>query len=305
MEKKETLEDYYAHSYKKIPEDLLSSTGVVAHFNILKRKNCFTALNFLRRDYYKIVLTKGKAVLFTEKGEVMIDKPALFFANRSIRYGWQNLDSEQEGYTCLFNEYFVTPSLRKSFRKLFSLFKEDIYPFLFLEEAQYQQVQQYFSLMQNEYYSNFPFRDSMLQDLLNLIIYTGIKIKTSDHKKHPENQPQDLVARFMELLDNQFPIESPTASLKLTSPADFAEFLHIHVNHLNHSIKSQTGKTTSGLIQERILAEAMNLLQFSDWRIFEIANSLGFEYPQHFNAFFKKHMEISPKQYKTKITENL
>ncbi|MGS2739288.1 helix-turn-helix domain-containing protein [Sinomicrobium sp. M5D2P17] len=305
MEGKETLEEYYAHSFKQIPDDLLSASGAVAHFNILKRDNCFTALSFTRRDYYKIVLTRGNAVLYTEKGEVIIDKPALFFSDRSIRYGWQNVGDGQDGFTCLFNEYFASPGLRKAFRKLFSLFQEDIYPFLFLTNAQYRQLEQYFTLMRNEYCSNFTYKDRMLRDLLNLIIYTGIKIKTSDNKEFPGIHHRDLVTRFMETLDNQFPIESPTASLKIKTPADYADLLHIHVNHLNHSVKAQTGKTTSELIRERILTEAMNLLRYSDWRIFEIGNSLGFEYPQHFNSFFKKHIGISPKQYKLGVPANI
>lgn len=298
MEAKETLEEYYIRLCKPVPPEFGIYGANAAHFNILKRGNCFTTLNFARRDYYKIVLTRGKALLQTEKGEVLIDKPALFFSDRNIRFGWENLPEDQEGFTCLFNEYFITTTIRQSFRKLFSLFKDDVYPFLFLNDMQYEHLHQYFSSMQREYCSNFNDKDLLLKDLLNLVIYTAIKIKTTSMPLDSGIHQQDIVTRFMDLLDNQFPIESPVPGLQLRTPAHFADSLHIHVNHLNHSLKVQTGKTTSDWIKERILTEAVNLLLYSGWRISEIANGLGFEYPQHFNTFFKKHMGYSPRQYK-------
>ncbi|SFW52666.1 Helix-turn-helix domain-containing protein [Sinomicrobium oceani] len=305
MEEKETLEQYYSRSFKKVPDDLLASSGSVAHFNIIKRQNCLQLLGFSRRDYYKVVLTRGNAVLYTEKGEVTIDRPSLFFSDRNIRYGWKNIGDGHDGYICLFNEYFASAELRKAFRKLFLLFKDDMYPFLFLTDEQYHKLEQYFVLMRNEYCDNFGYKNLMLRDLLNLVIYTGIKIKTSDHKEFPEVYPQDLAERFMELLDNQFPVESPVTSLQAKTPARFADLLHVHVNHLNHSVKLQTGKTTSQLIRERVLTEAMSLLRYSDWRIYEIGNSLGFEYPQHFNSFFRKLTGTSPKQYRSEVTAHL
>lgn len=87
MEAKETLEEYYIRLCKPVPPEFGIHGANAAHFNILKRGNCFTTLNFARRDYYKIVLTRGKALLQTEKGEVLIDKPALFFSDRNIRFG--------------------------------------------------------------------------------------------------------------------------------------------------------------------------------------------------------------------------
>jgi AraC-like DNA-binding protein len=86
--------------------------------------------------------------------------------------------------------------------------------------------------------------------------------------------------------------------VRLRNPGDFAELLHVHVNHLNHTLRKLTGKSTSVIIQERILEEAKDLLKNSDWNISEIANSLGFEYVQHFSQFFKKYTQNSPGEYR-------
>jgi AraC-like DNA-binding protein len=46
------------------------------------------------------------------------------------------------------------------------------------------------------------------------------------------------------------------------------------------------------------MAEALSLLRNTDWTIAEIAESLGFDYPQHFHNFFKKQTGLGPREYR-------
>jgi AraC-like DNA-binding protein len=96
-----------------------------------------------------------------------------------------------------------------------------------------------------------------------------------------------LTAVFSELLERQFPIESPSQQFALRSAKDFAEQLNVHVNHLNRAIKLSTGKTTTGQISERLAREAKALLKHTHWNIAEISYSLGFEEPAHLTIFSK------------------
>jgi AraC family transcriptional activator of pobA len=70
----------------------------------------------------------------------------------------------------------------------------------------------------------------------------------------------------------------------------------VHVNHLNRVVRDATGKTTSQHLSERLLLEATDLLQHSNWSIADIADALGFAYPSYFNKFFKKHTGCTPLQ---------
>ena len=110
------------------------------------------------------------------------------------------------------------------------------------------------------------------------------------------NAASRVSSLFLELLERQFPIDSPTLVLKLKNPADYAASLSVHINHLNRSVKEVTGKTTSAHIASRIIREAKALLQHTDWNISAIACSLGFEYPSYFTLFFKKHTGMAPTQ---------
>ncbi|MES2486305.1 MAG: AraC family transcriptional regulator, partial [Bacteroidota bacterium] len=81
---------------------------------------------------------------------------------------------------------------------------------------------------------------------------------------HPDASSR-ITAVFNELLERQFPIESPLQRLSMRSATDYAESLSVHVNHLNRAIKTTTGKTTTTLISERLTAEAIALLKHTDW----------------------------------------
>lgn len=94
-------------------------------------------------------------------------------------------------------------------------------------------------------------------------------------------------------MESQFPIDNPQDVVKLKTASEFAEHLSMHPNYLNRQVKLSKGRTVSDIINARIEHEAKILLKLTNWNIAEIANSLGFEEPSHFNTFFKKAYEDS------------
>ena len=103
---------------------------------------------------------------------------------------------------------------------------------------------------------------------------------------------------FLELLEKQYPVITGQGTSVLKKPVDFAGKLNVHVNYLNHAVKLITGKTTGFHIAERMANEAKALLKHTEWNISEIAYSLGFTYPNHFNHFFKKQAGVTPLSYR-------
>jgi AraC-like DNA-binding protein len=71
-----------------------------------------------------------------------------------------------------------------------------------------------------------------------------------------------LYKLFDELLNKQFPLDSPAYPLALKTPSDFADHLNVHVNHLNSSVKSVTNLTTTQIIKEKMFEESKNLLKY-------------------------------------------
>jgi AraC-like DNA-binding protein len=130
------------------------------------------------------------------------------------------------------------------------------------------------------------------------IVHNALKMQPSEKLYQNIDANTRLTAVFSELLERQFPIESPSQQFALRSAKDFAEQLNVHVNHLNRAIKLSTGKTTTGQISERLAREAKALLKHTNWNIAEISYSLGFEEPAHFNHFFKRHTSMTPSAFR-------
>lgn len=149
--------------------------------------------------------------------------------------------------------------------------------------------------------SDYIHKYDMLRSYLHLLIHETMKIHPAENFEHYQNASQRVASLFMELLERQFPIDSPEAFLKLKTPTDYADSLSIHVNSLNRAVKEITGKTTSQQISSRIIQEANALLQHTDWNISEIAYGLGFEEPAYFTNYFKKQTGFTPNRLRNSL----
>lgn len=301
MDAVETLLQYYHNTKKETPTGLNYPQGNTSHFNILESESCLNTFPFMRRDYYKICLVDNSLTYQYGDRAVEIDGPCLVFSNPNIPYALERkyICNKRKGYICLFNEEYLTGEIKTALIKLNALYANDIFPYIKLNNEEYELFSLYFKNLQEEYRGNFEFRKEIITNLLRVIIYLAIKTQL---RHCPElqfiEQKDRLVTGFIKLLDRQFPVDSPKSVLELKTPADFADQLNVHVNHLNHVLKIGTGKSTSQLIQERVLTESLALIQYSDWSITEVGQSLGFDYPAHFSQFIKKHTGFSPKYFK-------
>ena len=148
--------------------------------------------------------------------------------------------------------------------------------------------------MIQEQQSDYQYKDDLIRDYINLILHESLKLEPSKNFDQKKSAAERLTSVFLELLERQFPIESPESPLMLRTPNDFAENLAVHVNYLNRAVKQVTGKTTSQHISERITSEAKAILINTKWNTAEFAYALGFDYPTYFNNFFKKQTGNSP-----------
>ncbi|MBN7811867.1 AraC family transcriptional regulator [Algoriphagus sp. H41] len=250
---------------------------------------------YSRKDFYKICLTTGRSIINYADKSYREEDTILFFGNPHIPYSWETLSSQYVGYTCLFSEEFFNHSERTESLLQSPLFKIDGTPILKITELKRLNLNGIFDKMIEEQESEYAFKDDLIRNYINLILHEALKMKPSENFVQHKNGAARLTSVFLELLERQFPIESPDSPLQLNSPQGYAQVLSVHVNSLNRAVKEITGKSTSALIADRILVEAKALLQHTDWNISEIAYALGFEYPTYFNNFFKKHVGTNPK----------
>ncbi len=85
------------------------------------------------------------------------------------------------------------------------------------------------------------------------------------------------------------------------SVSKYALELNISTKTLNNIIKTKSGKTTSSLINDRIILEAKRKLSHSDAFVNQIGYDLGFQDPSYFVKFFKKHVNLTPSEFRNSI----
>jgi AraC-like DNA-binding protein len=79
----------------------------------------------------------------------------------------------------------------------------------------------------------------------------------------------------------------------------YAQAMRITLPHLCTTVRQVSERTAGDVINDAILTDAKAQLKISNLQIKEIALSLGFENIAFFNRFFKSHVGVTPKTYRT------
>jgi len=78
----------------------------------------------------------------------------------------------------------------------------------------------------------------------------------------------------------------------------YANKLNITLKALSKSTKRYCGKPLSSLIKEKLILNAKWTLLHTNKPVKEVAADLGFDDEYYFSRFFKKHIGLSPKQFR-------
>ncbi|QEC78416.1 helix-turn-helix domain-containing protein [Mucilaginibacter ginsenosidivorax] len=275
--------------------DFIPALKITDQFTVYERKEfARKTVPYNRRDFYKVSLTLSTGKLYYADKAVNIDRPALIFSNPRVPYAWEGICESQEGFFCLFSEDFLRGNNRDLNLQDTPLFKIGTDPVFFVDHAQLVYISGIFQNMLREFNSDYVYKLDLLRNHLNLLLHEALKMQPSVNYFKPQNALVRVASLFLELLERQFPVDTPQYQLKLRTANDYALHLSVHVNYLNRAVKEVTGKTTTEHLTERMVMEAKALLLHTDWSINDIAYSLGYEYPTYFNNFFKKQTGVTP-----------
>lgn len=297
MDKIESIEEFYKRKFDWMPDHIRSEIG---HFNVFKL-DPFVGSNakpvpYKRRDYFKIMLVVGNSRVHYADQVVEVQKQALTFSNPQIPYKWEHVDQVRSGVFCIFNRHFFHQYDNLNQYAIFQPGGTHVFE---LTDEQATQVNGLYQRMFEEINSDYIHKYDALRTIVFELIHFALKMRPSaKFDQQALNASQRISTLFLELLERQFPIDDNHQAVNLRSASDYARQLNVHVNHLNRAVKETTRKTTSQIITERLLQEAKILLKHSSWPVSEIAHALAFREVTHFNNFFKKHVRLSPLQYR-------
>ncbi|MHA4807482.1 helix-turn-helix domain-containing protein [Flavitalea flava] len=298
MERTQDLEEFYRHKLHGAEDNLNTETG---HFNVCTLHefpgSAATHLSSGKRNYYEIILISGHSRFYFADRSIELKNGGLLFSNPQIPYIWESLswesaNEEQSGFLCFFTETFFH---RFGQLNQYPFFKPGGTAAFNLSEEQFTEMCKLFQRMIAENVSDYIYKNEVLNNKVFELMQTAVTCKPAESSKY---NSADAALRattlFAELLERQFPIESPLQRIKLRTQEDFVRQLSVQIYYLNRVLKESTGKTTVRLIADRITQEARELLLHTDWDLSQIGLCLGFGEVTEFITFFRKNALLTP-----------
>lgn len=115
-----------------------------------------------------------------------------------------------------------------------------------------------------------------------------------------EDMNHDALARFERLLDDYL-YSDTAAEMGIPTVKYFADKICLSPNYFGDLVKQETGKTAQEYIQLKMISVAKERILDPVATIKQIAESLGFQHPQHFVRFFKRQEGCTPKEFQNKM----
>jgi AraC family transcriptional activator of pobA len=241
-------------------------------------------------DFYRISIKSN----FIDKSASDFDpknpKPitAVFFNSPERPLGW---DIEPT-----FNGMYLQLSKRliEEHRYLFKNYLDyGEHAALILTEKEEQEIRTIFDLMLN-YYDNKQKHFGVLLSYVHVLVSLVEAFYNRQFSTNPK-QYNSILSDFQQLLKDYY--NHPVNNLPTVQY--FANELGLTPNYLGDIVKHLTQKSAIENIHESVIKKAKELLeQRSDLNNTEIAYELGFEYPNYFAKFFRKQVNLTPKEYR-------
>ncbi len=167
-------------------------------------------------------------------------------------------------------------------------------PCIRLESEETERLVECFNIMRSKMSEHTHFYQKEMVEISFLgywLELANIFIKKDDKLIKPRlNRKEELFERFVNLL-----YENNKEEHQVTF---YANKLFITPQYLSLILKELTGKSASKWIDDALIMEAKMLLKAPQITVQQVADQLHFSDQSTFGKFFKKHMRISPMEYR-------
>lgn len=272
------------------------------HFDIRRFEDNMATVNArqeaFRHEFYAIAIRTAGSDKQVMGKKLMAN---LFFNSPYQVITWEIIP-DWKGYYIIFDQQFI--SANPAWRN----FIID-YPFLRLDQAIPLSISSadeadalhYFKRIHVEYHGQEADKFQLITAFTQLLLLLTRRYFLQLNPEQigtQDNRAGDilLVSRFQSLIESALAGDESNPAVR--QAGWYAEQLAIHPNYLNTVAKRITGKTALQLIQGQLLKMACSYLHQTELSVKEIAYLLHYTEPTHFNAFFKRSMELTPQQYR-------
>lgn len=250
-----------------------------------------------RSDFFSIVvLTEGQVNMKINLEEQVITKNSMLFLAPSTIKQLVNASEATKMYKVIFTSKFLLQ---------IGIQKHEIEMINFISQIHDQVVQlsdrEVSTLVKlieelrekSEHATEHPFGEDIVQYTFRIFLSEMAAVGITHNigtGKNKTSRKQDITMRFGNLVAGNFK-EHRTVKY-------YAERLAITPNYLNEIVHEVTGKSASELIDEKVMHEAKVLLNNPRLTIAQIADLLHFANQSFLGKFFKRHIGVSPSEYR-------
>ena len=133
-----------------------------------------------------------------------------------------------------------------------------------------------------------------LNGLLLSIFYEVLSVykERFAYDKFKRTRNEETFYKFYSLIEKEY--------CKERSVVHYADRLCISPKHLSMVVKKVSGRTASDWIDDYVILQAKQMLRSSSLTIQEVSRELNFSNQSFFGKYFKKHVGMSPSEYRAK-----
>ncbi|MEA5460153.1 AraC family transcriptional regulator [Arcicella sp. LKC2W] len=248
-------------------------------------------------DFYEILfITQGEGVYTIDMQDYVIKPYTIFFVSPGQIHELV-LSEDVQGFIFLFTSSFYHFNKTDPY-KLFELpffynLAQETPPLYLENEAERQNFIDLFKKAIQENYLKLADNEEVIRALLDLVLIQSKRIYPVHVTEESTNKGRILVKRFKQLIEEKC---QENLSVK-----EYAELLKITSNHLSETVKNITGRTSTDLINDRMIMEIKRLLTHTDLGVSQIAYQLNFADQSYFSKYFKKLTNQTPVEFRKNL----
>lgn len=240
--------------------------------------------------------------LFFEKanGTHLIDDTEYEVKDKTIHFVSPNhvhhlkLNAGTRGFVCMFKEelFFIHNESNKFLEEIDLFSNWNTNPILQIDNENFEELNNLLGSLVKEFGAQKMRRNEILWMGLKMFLIKASRIG-GGHKSMGLSRKREIIEVFIGLVDEFYSDNLPVGF--------YAEKLNITSAYLSRLVNEVYGKSVSEFLNERVVLEAKRIIRLSSKSIKEISFELGFEDPSYFSRFFKKHVQLTPVQYRNRI----
>ncbi|MEN8147768.1 MAG: helix-turn-helix domain-containing protein [Campylobacterota bacterium] len=245
-------------------------------------------------SYYALFLRlEGETTRTINQFSYVIKPQSIQLVNPGSIYSFKDLTETSRTYVLLFDKAFIEEEnlslgIQNSILDFHRMCQRDVV----LDMTQYAQVIYIYEQLSSELRAKKDDYKTVTKMLINQLLYILKREKISSGLRQDHTRAEQLCSEFLVLIEEHYHHKK--------SVKEYASMLGITPKHLSETVQSTLHHSALSYIHVRIVKEMQYLLCFSDMPIKQMAYALNFETLSQFGRFFKRHEEISPKQYRLK-----